>query len=64
MTSQPGYQTITIHTLHNILQKKDNQTKNFGFSVKGMEIVSQPRFVNNFSRKMLSVICFMLYSIN
>ena len=30
MTSQPGYQTIAIHILPNILRSKDNQTMKFG----------------------------------
>ena len=30
MTSQPGFQTIAIHILPNILQSKDNQTMKFG----------------------------------
>ena len=30
MTSQPGYQTITIHILPNISQSKDNQTRKLG----------------------------------
>ena len=30
MTSQPGLQTIAIHTLANISQSKGNQTMKFG----------------------------------
>ena len=30
MTSQPGYQTITIHILPNISRIKDNQAMKFG----------------------------------
>ena len=30
MTSQPGLQTITIHILPNISQRKGNQTMQFG----------------------------------
>ena len=30
MTSQPGFQTIAIHILPNILQSKGNQTMKFG----------------------------------
>ena len=30
MTSKPGLQTITIHTLPNISQSKGNQTMEFG----------------------------------
>ena len=34
MTSQPGYQTITIHIFPNISQIKSNQTMKFGQLVK------------------------------
>ena len=30
MTSQPGYQTITVHVLLNVSQIKGNQTVKFG----------------------------------
>ena len=30
MTSQPGYQTVKINTLPNILRSKDNQAMKFG----------------------------------
>ena len=30
MTSQPGFQTITMHILHNISQNNDNQIIKFG----------------------------------
>ena len=30
MTSEPGYQTIVIHTLPNISRSKGNQTMKFG----------------------------------
>ena len=30
MTSQPGYQTVTIHILSNISRNKSNQTMKFG----------------------------------
>ena len=30
MTSQPGYQTITVHVLLNVSQIKGNQTIKFG----------------------------------
>ena len=34
MTSQPGLQTIAIHILPNISQRKGNQTMKFGQSIE------------------------------
>ena len=34
MTSQPGYQTIIIRVLSNILRSKDNQTMKFGHLIE------------------------------
>ena len=68
LTSQPGQQTVTIHVLSNISRSKGNHImklgqlieynkryfKNFNFSEKGLELVSQPHFVYDFSRKCFS----------
>ena len=34
MTSQPGWQTITMHILSIISRRKGNQTTNFGQSIE------------------------------
>ena len=34
MTPQPGKQTVVIHILRNILMGKNNQTMNFGQTMK------------------------------
>ena len=62
MTSQPGYEAVTIHTFSNIRRSKSNQTRKYGqlieYNMKnifvekscskcGGETISTPFFVKN-----------------
>ena len=48
MTSQPGYQTSTIHILPNISRSKENQAMKFGQLIEYKKINS---FIQKLSRK-------------
>ena len=48
MTSQPGYQRITLHILLNILRIKSNQTKKFGQLIENSK---RNRFFEKLCRK-------------
>ena len=48
MTSQPGYQTITINILFNFSRSKGNQTMKFGQLIEHNNITS---FLRTFYRK-------------
>ena len=45
MTSQPGYQAVTIHILFNISRSKGNQTMKFGQLI---EYSMHDKHINNF----------------
>ena len=67
MTSKPGLQTVTIHTLPNISQSKGNQKMQFRQLIEynrrnifPRKIFYPPHFEYDFSRKLF----LMLHSIN